>query len=80
MYELDGQLNIVNINVICIDSNIAVGSFLNSKSDQFFPTVLYGYITVESPLNIVYYLVNLKTINLTVRVSNLLSIGGRNYN
>lgn len=73
IYESDGEVNILKINAICIDCNIAVGSFLNSKPvhiiHQFFPTVPYGYKIVESPLNILYYPVSIKTINnLTVKV------------
>lgn len=73
IYEPDEEVRILKVNAICIDCNIAVGSFLNSKPvhiiHQFFPTVPYGYKIVESPLNILYYPVSVKTINnLTVKI------------
>lgn len=73
IHHSDTEVQILKINAICIDCNIAMGSFLNSKPvhiiHQFFPSVPYGYKIVESPLNILYYPVSTKTINnLTVKV------------
>lgn len=72
-YTGDKQVRILKINSICIDCNIAQGSYLNSKPvhlvHQFFPSVPYGYKIVESPLNILYYPVSIRTIdNITIRV------------
>lgn len=80
----DEQVRILRINTVCIDCNIAVGSFLNSEPvhiiHQFFPSVPYGYKIIESPLNILYYPVSIKTINnITCKIidqkGNLISFG-----
>lgn len=85
IHHSDEEVRILKVNAICIDCNIAVGSFLNSKPvhiiHQFFPSVPYGYKIVESPLNILYYPVSIKTINnITVKVvdqqGNLINFRG----
>lgn len=73
LHHSDEEVRILKINSVCVDCNIATGSYLNSKPvhiiHQFFPTVPYGYKIVESPQNILYYPVSIKTINnLTVKV------------
>lgn len=72
-YIGDDVVRILKINSICIDCNLAQGSYLNSKPVhliyQFFPLVPYGYKIVESPLNIIYYPVSIRTINnITIRI------------
>lgn len=67
------SINILKVNTICIDANIAIGSFLNGNPvhiiHQFFPQVPNGYKIVEQPLTILYYPITIKTIsNITVRV------------
>jgi hypothetical protein len=71
--ESDFPVQIIKVNAICIDCNIAAGSYFNEKPvhiiHQFFPTVGPGYKIVESPLNILYFPVTVKTINnLTVKI------------
>lgn len=60
-------VEILKINALCIDCNIATGSYMNSKPvhiiHQFFPIVPPGYKIVESPQNIIYFPVTVKTIN-----------------
>lgn len=72
-HSSDHEVKILSINTICIDANLCVGSYLNGNPchviHQFFPTVPAGYKIVESPQNIIYYPVTVKTIsNLTVKV------------
>lgn len=69
----DNPVKVSKVNAICIDCNIAVGSFFNGKPvhiiHQFYPTVPIGYKIVESPLNIIYFPVSVKTINnITIKV------------
>lgn len=73
MHISDFPVQIIKVNALYIDCSIASGSFSNGKPShiihQFFPTVAPGYKIVESPLNILYFPVNVKTINtLTVRI------------
>lgn len=70
---ISDEVRILKINTICIECNLALGSYVNSKPvhliHQFFPSVPYGYKIVESPQNILYYPVSIKTINnITLRV------------
>lgn len=69
----DYTVKISKVNTICIDCSIAIGSFFNGEPvhiiHQFFPTVPVGYKIVESPLNIIYFPVSVKTINnITVKI------------
>jgi hypothetical protein len=71
--ESDFPVQIIKVNALCIDCNIAVGSYFNGQPvhiiHQFFPTVGPGYKIVESPQNIMYYPVTVKTItNLTLKI------------
>lgn len=64
---------ILSVNAICIECNIATGSFLNGIPvhiiHQFFPTVSPGYKIVEGPVQPIYYPVPVKAItNITVRI------------
>ncbi|CAH1113130.1 unnamed protein product [Psylliodes chrysocephalus] len=60
-------VKILKVNSIGVDCNIATGIYLNGEPvhiiHQFFPTVPSGYKIVESPQNILYYPVSVKTIN-----------------
>lgn len=72
-YISDHEVKILTINTICIDCNLVMGSYLNGQPvhiiHQFFPVVPAGYKIVESPLNIIYYPVTVKTISsITVKV------------
>ncbi|CAH1107473.1 unnamed protein product [Psylliodes chrysocephalus] len=72
-YTSNHPIKILKVNSIGIDCSIAAGSYLNGKPvhiiHQFFPTVPSGYKIVESPQNILYYPVSVKTINnLTVKI------------
>lgn len=69
----DFPVQIIKINALCIDCNIANGSFSNGKPShiihEFFPTVPPGYKIVETPQNVLYFPVNVKTINsISVKV------------
>lgn len=69
----DVEIEILKINTICIDCNIAMGSYLNGKPvhviHQFAISSPYGYKLTESPLTILYFPVSVKTINnITVRI------------
>jgi hypothetical protein len=69
----DSPVQIIKVNAICIDCNIAVGSYSNGQPvhiiHQFFPTVASGYKIVETPQNILYFPVSVKTINtISVKV------------
>lgn len=69
----DDIVRISKVNSICIDCNIAGGSFFNGKPvhlvHQLYPVVPIGYKIVETPVNIIYFPVNVKTINnITIRV------------
>lgn len=72
-YTSDHPVKILKVNSIGIDCSVAAGSYLNGKPvhiiHQFFPTVPSGYKIVESPQNILYYPVSVKTINnLTIKI------------
>lgn len=85
IHTSDHEVKILTVNSICIDCDIAVGSYLNDDPvhiiHQFFPTVPFGYKIVESPLTILYFPVSVKTINsLTVKIidqsNNLINFRG----
>lgn len=71
--ESDFPVQILKVNALCIDCNIATGSYSNGQPvhiiHQFFPAVAPGYKIIESPLNILYFPVSVKTINsITVKI------------
>lgn len=73
IHKSDHPVKILKVNTILIDCNIALGSFLNGQPvhviHQFFPTVPFGYKIVETPTNIIYFPINVKTINtISLRV------------
>ena len=63
----DTRVNINNINVIRIHCNIASGSYLNGKENhsiyEFYPTVPPGFKMVEVPSNIIYYPIDVASID-----------------
>lgn len=71
----DDIVRMIKVNAICVDCSLtgSSSSFLNGLPShiihQFFPTVPVGYKIVESPLNIIYFPISVKTINnITVKV------------
>lgn len=73
IHESKKPVEILKINALCIDCNIAAGSYMNGEPvhliHQFFPTVPPGYKIVETPQNIIYFPVTVKTINtITVKI------------
>lgn len=69
-HNSDFPVQIIKVNVICVDCSIASGSFSNGKPShiihQFFPSVPPGYKIVESPQNILYFPVSVKSISSIV--------------
>lgn len=73
VYTSKHTVKIIKVNSIGIDCSIASGSYLNGKPvhiiHQFFPTVPSGYKIVESPQNILFFPVSVKTVNnITVKI------------
>lgn len=69
----DAPVEILKINAICVDCNIASGSYLNGEPVHiiysFFPTVSPGYKIIESPQTVIYYPVIIKQLkNITLRI------------
>lgn len=69
----DFPVQILKVNSISIDCNVATGSYSNGVPShiihQFFPSVPPGYKIVESPQNILYFPVSVKAINtLTINI------------
>lgn len=73
--SVDGEkvVDILKVNAICIDCNIAGGSYLNGKPHHiihsFYPQVSPGFKIVEKVFPAIYYPVVTKVItNITVRI------------
>lgn len=69
----DKPVQIIKVNAICVDCNIAVGSYENGKPGHlihhFFPLVPVGAKIVESPEHVIYLPVNTKTItNIAINI------------
>lgn len=69
----DSPAEIIKVNALSVDCNIATGSYFNGKPvhiiHQFFPTVAPGYKIVETPQNILYFPVSVSTItNITLKI------------
>jgi hypothetical protein len=69
----NSPVSIIKVNAICIDCNIAGGSYMNGRPvhviHSFFPTVSPGYKIVEAPAQPIYHPVTVKTItNIRVRI------------
>ena len=77
--ESENVIDILKVNAICIDCNLATGSFHNNKPVhviyQFFPSIPPGHKIVESPLPVLYFPVSVKTIN-----NIILRVVDQNYN
>lgn len=67
-YYSSHKVNINNVNVIRIKCNIASGSFINGKPDHtihsFFPLVPPGFKLVVVPQNIIYFPINVRTLDV----------------
>lgn len=63
----DYPAEIIKVNSLIVDCSIAEGSYLNSKPvhiiHQFFPSVSPGFKIIESPQNVIYFPVTVKTID-----------------
>ena len=69
----ENPAEIIKVNSLCIDCSIAEGSYLNGKPvhiiHQFFPNVSPGFKIIESPQNIIYFPVTVKTIDkITIKI------------
>jgi len=70
-YTSENVINIISVNTIRVECNVARGSFENGREGhvlhEFFPSVGTGYKIVEVPNTIIYLPVNVRRIdNLTV--------------
>lgn len=67
LHMSDLPVNITKVNVIRIECNIIVGSYINGKQahtlHEFSPSVGPGYKIVEVPRNVIYLPVNVKRIS-----------------
>lgn len=67
-YSGTTKANINHVNVIRIDCNIASGSYLNGKVThtihEFYPTAPAGYKLIEVPRNIIYFPINVRTLDV----------------
>lgn len=68
-------INISPLNVICVQCNIAGGSYLNGRPThtvhQFYPSVGAGYKIAETPAHIVYLPVIVRSVNtLSIRLED----------
>lgn len=65
--ESDFPVKILKVNALCVDCNIATGSYSNGSPvhiiHQFFPKAGVGVKIVEAPSNVLYFPVSVKTIN-----------------
>lgn len=72
-HESDKPVAIINVNVVRLECNIAMGSYINNKPShiihQFYPNVPPGYKIIETPKRETYLPVNTEEINnITVRI------------
>jgi hypothetical protein len=63
----DYPAEIIKVNSLNIDCNIAEGSYLNGQPvhiiHQFFPSVAPGFKIIESPQNVIYFPVTVKVVD-----------------
>ena len=69
------NVNTLSINSILVNIDIISGSYVNGTTKNtiysFFPKVSPGYKIIESPVNLVYLLITLDTIDrLTVSITD----------
>ena len=65
-HELENVVNILSINSILVNIDIISGSYVNGTKNtiySFFPKVSPGYKIIEMPVNLVYLLITLDTID-----------------
>ena len=66
-HESENVVNILSINSILVNTDIILGSFVNGTTKNniysFFPKVSPAYKIIESPVNLVYLLLTLDTID-----------------
>lgn len=66
-HESDQLVNVTDVNMICVECNIATGSYVNGSIAHtifaFSPTVPPGYKMVLSPRTIIYNRLNTRTID-----------------
>lgn len=84
-YIADHPINIIDINAIRIDCNIASGSYLNGQPShnihEFYPNVASGYKIVEVPRNLIYlpvvgHTIHKLELNITDQNGNLINFRG----
>lgn len=73
IHKSDFSVNIVKVNSIQVECNIVTGAYRNDKLvhtiHEFYPSVPAGYKIIETPRNVIYLPVNVRTIhNLTLRI------------
>ena len=68
VYESEGRVMINHINSIRVHCNIASGAYLNGQPThaihEFYPEVPPGYKIIMVPSNIIYFPVNVRTLNV----------------
>ena len=74
-HESENVVNILSINSILVNIDIVSGSYVNgtiiNTIYSFFPKVSPGYKIIESPVNLVYLLLTMDTIdNLNVSITD----------
>ena len=66
-HESENVVNILSINSILINTDIISGSYVNGTTKNtiysFFPKVSPGYKIIETPINLVYLLITLDTLD-----------------
>lgn len=73
LHTSDYPANILQVNSLFVECNICTESYVNGEPrhvlHQFFPTVPSGFKIVESPDNVIYLPINVRTIhNITVKI------------
>lgn len=67
------SVDIMKTNAICVDCSIATGSYVNGKSSHliysFFPQVPVGAKIVETPQNVIYLPISVRSIrSITIKI------------
>lgn len=73
LHVSDGPIDILRVNAIRVECSIITGSYFNSDSGhtihEFFPSVQSGYKVTETPNNVIYLPVTVKSIrNVAVSI------------
>lgn len=74
-YSSDNPVNIIKVNTIRVECNVAKRSFFNGKENHilhtFFPVVPPGFKIVEIPRTIIYLPINVQRVNnITVHLKD----------